>query len=184
MSWLSSSLGVTIPDGAVTFDGAGIITLGLNALYLGYDALKAGVIAGLGAKGVKDAATVVSWLETGALAGFTLLQTIRSKGLAGAWDALTQQVGDSLGAALEGAKAAVLPSPPARRGDSPSSRTLPRQAPASPATTTLRWPSRPRPMAWRASPRSPSLAPPGARCMARSGVRAILNRQDERREDD
>ncbi len=108
MSWLSGSLGVTIPDGAVKFDVAGIITLGLNALHLGYDALKAGVIAGLSAKGVKDAATVVSRLETGALAGFTLLQTIRGKGLAGAWDALTAQVADSLGAALDGAKAAVL----------------------------------------------------------------------------
>ncbi len=108
MSWLSSSLGVTIPDGAVTFDGAGIITLGLNALHLGYDALKAGVITGLTKQNVTDPATVVSRLETGALAGFTLLQTIRSKGLAGARDALTQQVGDSLGAALEGAKAAVL----------------------------------------------------------------------------
>ncbi len=108
MSWLSGSLGVTIPDGAVKFDGAGIITLGLNALHLGYDALRAGVIAGLTKQGVKDPATVVSRLETGALAGFTLLQTIRGKGLAGAWDALTQQVGDSLGAALEGAKAAVL----------------------------------------------------------------------------
>jgi len=108
MSWLSGSLGVTIPDGAVKFDGAGIITLGLNALHLGYDALKAGVIAGLTKQGVKDAATVVSRLETGALAGFTLLQTIRTKGLAGAWDALTQQVGDSLGSALDGAKAAVM----------------------------------------------------------------------------
>ena len=83
MSWLSSSLGVTIPDGAVTFDGAGIITLGLNALHLGYDALKAGVIAGLTKQNVTDPATVVSRLETGALAGFTLLQTIRAKGLAG-----------------------------------------------------------------------------------------------------
>jgi len=83
MSWLSRSLGVTIPDGAVTFDGAGIITLGLNALHLGYDALKAGVIAGLTKQNVTDAATVVSRLETGALAGFTLLQTIRAKGLAG-----------------------------------------------------------------------------------------------------
>ena len=108
MSWLSRSLGVTIPDGAVTFDGAGIITLGLNALHLGYDALKAGVITGLTKQNVTDPATVVSWLETGALAGFTLLQTIRAKGLAGAWDALTQQVRDSLGAALDGAKAAVL----------------------------------------------------------------------------
>ncbi len=116
MSWLSGSLGVVIPDGAVTLDVAGIITLGLNALHLGYDALKAGVIAGLTSRGVKDAAAVVGRLETGAAAGFTLLQTIRSKGLAGAWDALTAQVGDSLGAALDGAKAALLPSPPARRG--------------------------------------------------------------------
>jgi len=108
MSGLSGSLGVTIPDGAIKFDVAGIITLGLNVLHLGYDALKAGVIAGLTKQNVKDAATVVSRLETGALAGFTLLQTIRAKGLAGAWDALTQQVGDSLGAALDGAKAAVL----------------------------------------------------------------------------
>ncbi len=108
MSWLSGSLGVTIPDGAVKFDVAGIITLGLNALHLGYDALKAGVIAGLTKHGVKDPATVVGRLETGALAGFTLLQTIRGKGLAGAWDALTQQVRDSLGAALDGAKAAVM----------------------------------------------------------------------------
>ncbi len=108
MSWLSGSLGVVIPDGAIKFDLAGVLTLGLNALHLGYDALKAGVIAGLTKKNVKDSATVVSRLETGALAGFTLLQTIRSKGLAGAWDTLTQQVGDSLGAALEGAKAAVL----------------------------------------------------------------------------
>jgi len=108
MSWLSGSLGVTIPDGTVKFDVAGIITLGLNALHLGYDALKEGVIAGLTKQGVKDAATVVGRLETGAAAGFTLLQTIRTKGLAGAWDAITQQVRDSLGSALDGAKAAVL----------------------------------------------------------------------------
>ncbi len=108
MSWLSGSLGVTIPDGAVKFDVAGIITLGLNALHLGYDALRKAVVTGLSAKGVKDAATVVGRLETGAAAGFTLLQTIRTKGLAGAWDALTAQVGDGLGAALDGAKAAVL----------------------------------------------------------------------------
>jgi len=108
MSWLSGSLGVTIPDGAVKFDVAGIIGLGLNALHLGYDALKAGVIAGLTKQGVKDAATVVSRLETGALAGFTLLRTIRAKGLAGAWDVITQQVRDSLGSALDGAKAAVM----------------------------------------------------------------------------
>jgi len=108
MRWLSGSLGATIPDGAIKFDVAGIITLGLNALHLGYDALKAGVIAGLTKQNVKDAATVVSRLEQGTAAGFTLLQTIWSKGLAGAWDAITQQVGDSLGSALDGAKAAVM----------------------------------------------------------------------------
>jgi len=108
MSWLSGSLGVTIPDGTFKFDVAGVMGLGLNALHLGYDALKAGVVAGLTKQGVKDAATVVSRLETGAAAGFTLLHTIRSKGLAGAWDAITQQVRDSLGPALDSAKAAVM----------------------------------------------------------------------------
>ena len=61
MSWLSGSLGVVIPDGAVKFDVTGIITLGLNALHLGYDALKAGVIAGLTKQNGPGGGVVTSW---------------------------------------------------------------------------------------------------------------------------
>ncbi|MES2555158.1 MAG: DUF4157 domain-containing protein [Bacteroidota bacterium] len=88
LQWLTGSLGpmgITIPDDI--FSLSGIFNLVLQVLGIGWDMLRMKSVKMMGEPAVNA-------LETGADAGFTVFQTVKTQGIMGIWEFIKDKFGD------------------------------------------------------------------------------------------